>query len=153
MIRLDKINRIYLHKQGGDTTHVINIEPSKVEKQQLKQTFLMYLHRLSECSIQSESSWRPACWRASDTGWEQAHLHYTQKRRTWGTKCVPSGCAGRHACWLRCGSRGRGEWWCRRRWTRRWSSAREPPEWRKYQTSLKPRRWCESDSRFGECLK
>lgn len=145
----------------GENSHEINLEPSKDEKQHLKQKFLNHVTvqahcsfwSLNEHSIQSEFSWRQACWRASDTGWEQARLHCTQKRRTWGTKCVPSGSVGRHVCWLRCGSRGRGGLWCRRRWTRRWSSARGRPEWRKYQTSLKPRRWCESDSRFVECLK
>lgn len=104
-------------------------------------------------SIQSEFSWRQVCWRASGTGWGQVRWHCTQRRRTWGTKCVPSGCAGRRGCWLRCGSRGRGGWWCKRRWTHRWSSAREPPEWRKSQTGLRPRRWCGLDSRFAECLQ
>lgn len=103
-------------------------------------------------TIRSGFSWRQASQRASGTGWEQARSHYTQRRRTWGTKCVPSGSVGKHACWLKYGSRGRGAWWCRRRWTRRWSSAREPPGWRRFQISLKPRKWCESDSMIGEYL-
>lgn len=107
---------------------------------------------LVKTTIRSAFSWRQVFQRASDTGWEQAHSHYTQRRRTWGTKCVPSGSVGKHVCWLKYGSRGRGEWWCRRRWTRRWSSAREPPEWRRFQISLKPRKWCESDSMIVEYL-
>lgn len=99
-------------------------------------------------SIRSEFSWRRVFQRASDTGWEQVRSHCTQKRRTLGTKCAPSGSVGKRACWLKCGSRGRGEWWCRRQWTRRWSSAHEPPEWRRFQISLKPRKWCESDSKI-----
>lgn len=106
------------------------------------------LWSLVKNSIRSEFSWRRVFQRASDTGWEQARLHCTQRRRTLGTKCVPSGSVGKRVCWLKCGSRGRGEWWCRKRWTHRWSSAHEPPEWRRFQISLRPRIWCESDSKI-----
>lgn len=108
---------------------------------------------LSVYSIQSEFSWRQVCGRASGTGWGRVRSRCTQRRRTWGTKCAPCGCAGRRGCWLKCGSRGRGGWWCRRRWTRRWSSARAPPGWRKCQTGLTPRRWCGSGASFVECLQ
>lgn len=118
------------------------------------------MHRQSSVQVwspfksasRSKSSWRQVSQRASGIGWEQARSRCTQRRRTWETRCVPSGSVGKHVCWLKCGSRGRVEWWCRRRWRRRWSSAREPPVWRRFQTSLKPRKWCELYSKIVEYL-
>lgn len=102
--------------------------------------------------IQSASSSQRVERRASRIHWGQVRWRCTQRRRTLGTRCGLVDSAGRPGCWPGCGNTGKVWWWCRTLWTRRWSSARVQPGWRRCQRDSGPRIKCEWSSNCVECL-